>query len=61
MSSYIKMLHKLVERSNGQMRITKVPQDKRLTAETLESLEREISAQVSINEAMRQRNYIQTS
>lgn len=55
------MLHKLAERSNGQMRITKVPQDKRLTAETLESLEREISAQVSINEAMRQRNYIQTS
>lgn len=52
------MLHKLAERSNGQMRITEVPQDKRLTAETLESLEREISAQVSSNEAMRQRSYI---
>ena len=52
------MLHKLAERSNGQMQITKVPLDKRPTAESLESLEREISAQVSINEAMRQRSYI---
>ncbi len=55
------MLHKLAERSNGQMRITKVPQDKRPTAESLESLEKEISAQLSSNEAIRQRSYIQTS
>ena len=49
------------QRSNGQMRITKVPQDKRPTAESLESLEKEISAQLSSNEAIRQRSYIQTS
>lgn len=58
MSSYIRMLHKLAERSNGQMRITKVALDKRPTAESLRSLEREISAQVSINDAMRQRSYM---
>ena len=52
------MLQKIADKSNGQMRITEVPLDKRPTAESLESLEREISAQVSSNEAMRQRSYI---
>ena len=52
------MLQKIADKSNGQMRITEVPLDKRPTAESLESLEREISAQVSINDAMRQRSYM---
>lgn len=53
-----KILHKVAEKSNGKMRIVKVPLEKRPTAESLAKLEREIKAQVRANEAMEHRSYI---
>lgn len=54
--SISRILGKEMSRSGGSARLVKVPADRRPTAETLKKLEREISAQVSANEAMRSRS-----
>lgn len=59
--SISKILKKIAEKSNGKMRIVKVPSDKRPTAESLEKLEREIGAQIDANRAMEHRSYINAS
>ena len=53
-----KILHKLAESSNGEIRIVKVPYEKRLTAESLMNLQREINAQIESNVLMRYKSYI---
>ena len=58
--SYIRTLHKIVEKSNGEAKLIKVPKDKRPTQKSLESLEREVCAQVDSNRAMRERSYVLT-
>lgn len=56
-----KMLKKLAERSNGKIRIVKIPPEKRPTAESLKKLDREIKAQIDVNRAMEHRSYINAS
>lgn len=56
-----KMLKKLAERSNGKIRIVKIPPEKRPTAESLKKLDREIKAQIDANRAMEHRSYINAS
>ncbi len=51
-----KILSKEMSKSGGSARLVKVPANRRPTAETLEKFEREISAQISANEAMRSRS-----
>ncbi len=55
------LLKRVAEESNGKMKIVKVPPEKRPTAESLENLEREISAQIEANRAMEHRSYINAS
>lgn len=55
------LLKRVAEESNGKMKIVKVPLEKRPTAESLENLEREISAQIESNRAMEHRSYINAS
>lgn len=59
--SIINVLKKEAEKSGGKMRVVKVPPERRPTAESLAKLEAEISAQISANEVMRQRSYINAS
>ena len=59
--SISRILKKVAEKSNGKMRIVKVPPEKRPTAESLEKLEREIGAQIDVNRAMEHRSYINAS
>lgn len=59
--SISKILQKIAERSNGKMRIVKVPPEKRPTAESLKKLENEIGAQIDENRAMEYRSYINAS
>lgn len=54
--SISRILSKEMQKSGGCARLVKVPADRRPTSETLKKLEREISAQVSANEAMRSRS-----
>ena len=54
--SISKILSKEMKESGGRARLVKVPADRRPTFETLKKLDREISAQVSANEAMRSRS-----
>lgn len=61
MNSTSKILHKVAEKSNGKMKIVKVPPEKRPTAESLVKLEREINAQLETNRAMEHRCYINAS
>lgn len=61
MSTIIEILHRIAEKSNGKMRVVKVPPERRPTAESLEKLEREIGAQLDANAAMRHRSYINAS
>lgn len=56
-----KILHKIAEKSEGKMRIVKVPTERRPTAESLAQLEREINAQVEANRDMEHRSYINAS
>lgn len=55
------LLKRVAEESNGKMKIVKVPPEKRPTAESLENLEKEISAQIEPNRAMEHRSYINAS
>lgn len=61
MNSTSKILHKIAKESNGEMRIVKVPKERRPTAELLAHLDREIKAQIDANDAMRYRSYINAS
>lgn len=61
MSQLDRMIRKLAEKSNGKIRIVEVPPEKRLTAESLAKLDREIKAQIDANDAMRYRSYINAS
>lgn len=45
-----------MNKSDGRVKVVKVPADRKPTAESLRKLEREISAQISANEAMRNRS-----
>lgn len=54
--SISRILSKEMNKSGGCARLVKVPANRRPTSETLKKLEREISAQVSANEAMRSRS-----
>ncbi len=54
--SISRILTKEMEKSGGKAKLVKVPASKRPTAESLRKLEREISAQISANEAMRSRS-----
>ena len=49
MSSIRTILKKEMEKSNGAARLVKVPKHMRPTAESLEKLDREISAQIKSN------------
>lgn len=54
--SISRILTRAMERSGGSARVVAVPANRRPTSESLRSLEREIAAQVSANEAMRCRS-----
>lgn len=54
--SISRILNKEMNKSGGSARLVKVPADRRPTAESLKKLEREISAQITANEAMRSRS-----
>ena len=54
-TSYIRILHKIVEKSNGEAKLVKVPSDKRPNQKSLENLEREVGAQVDSNRAIREK------
>ena len=56
-----RMLKKLAERSNGEIRIVKIPPEERPTAASLKKLDREIQAQIDANRAMEHRSYINAS
>ena len=53
MASIIKVLENIAKRSGGKIRVVKVPPEMRPTAESLEKLENEISAQLEANAVMR--------
>ena len=61
MNSVRKILHKMAKESNGKMRIVPVPEDQRLTNDSLERLEREINAQIETNNVVRSTSYINAS
>lgn len=61
MNTISRILHRIAEKSNGKVRIVKVPPERRPTAESLKKLEREIGAQIDANDAMRHRSYIEAS
>lgn len=61
MEKISKILHKIAEKSNGKMKIVKVPPKKRLTAKSLAKLNSEINAQIEANRAMEYKSYINAS
>lgn len=61
MNSTSRILHKIAEKSDGKMRIEKVPKERRPTAESLARRDREIKSQIDANDAMRYRSYINAS
>lgn len=61
MSTISRILHRIAAKSNGKIRIVKIPPERRPTAESLKKLDREIGAQLDANEAMRHRSYINAS
>lgn len=50
------ILARELSRSNGKARLVKIPDHMRPTAESLANLNREISAQISVNDDMRFRS-----
>ena len=56
-----RMMKKLAERSNGKIRIVRIPPEEKPTAESLKKLDREIKAQINANRAMEHRSYINAS
>lgn len=61
MNSTSRILHKIAEKSDGKIRIVKVPKERRPTADSLVHLDREIKAQLDANDSMRYRSYINAS
>lgn len=53
-----RMIEKQMSKSNGQVRIVKIPASEKPTAESLKKLDREIAAQISANEAMSNRSML---
>ena len=58
MNSIEKVLQKIADSSNGQMKIVKVPDDRKPTARSLRKLDAEIHAQIEANRAMEHRSFI---
>ncbi len=58
MNSTSKILREIAKRSNGKMKVKKVPKEKQPSAETLARLDAKIKAQINANNAMRYRSYI---
>lgn len=56
-----RMIAREINKSNGQIKIVKVPAEKRPKAEDLKKLDCEIRAQVSANEAMSSRSMLYAS
>ena len=54
--SVSEILAKEMEKSGGRVRMVKVPANRRPSAESLQKLEREISAQINANEVMRNKS-----
>ena len=54
--SMSRILAKEMAKSGGRARMVKVPSNRKPTAESLQKLEREISAQISENEVMRSKS-----
>lgn len=50
-----RVIQREMEKSNGKVRIVKVPKEKRPTEKSLNELEREIKAQIDANKAMMER------
>ena len=61
MNSIEKVLQKIADESDGEMRIVKVPENRRPTAESLKRLDNEIKDQVEKNRAMEYRSFINAS
>lgn len=53
---YRDLLNKEFKRSGSSAKISPLPKAKRPTAESLKTLDREISSQISANDAMRNRS-----
>lgn len=56
-----RMILAQMNKSNGQVKIVKVPASKRLSAKSLKKLDSEIAAHVSANEAMSNRSMVYAS
>ena len=56
--SYVKILYKIVKKSNGEAKLVKVPKDKRHTQKSLKRLEKKICVQIDSNKTMRKRSYV---
>lgn len=56
MNNIRRVLSKEMAKSGGSAMLVRVPNDRRPTTESLTNLEREISAQINANEAMRNRS-----
>lgn len=54
--NYRDLMNKEFKRSNNKMKITKLPKNKRITAESLRVLEQKVSSQISVNDSMRSRS-----
>ena len=61
MSIARKLLKEIADESDGKIRIVKVPENQRPTAESLKRLDNEINAQVEKNRAMREMSHINAS
>ncbi len=56
-----RVIEREMQKSNGRVRVVKVPANRRPTASALTKLEREIASQVSANEAMSNRSMLYAS
>ena len=56
-----RMIKKMMEKSNGEVRIVKIPLEEKPTEESLRKLDLEIKAQIYGNLAMELRSYINAS
>ncbi len=61
MSIISRMLKRVAKESNGEIRIVKVPPEKRPTAESLKNLDRQIKAQTDSIRDMEHRSYVNSS
>ena len=52
-------MKKEMEKSNGHVRMVKVPPEKRPTLESMEKMQREVNAQIGANHIMRENSRIE--